>query len=71
MDYNIYATEKIAAARLAELRAARERAALVESSRGMPRGLGVLLGAALIRVGRRLAEGGAVPAANAGVRGAR
>jgi hypothetical protein len=71
MDYNIYATEKIAAARLADLRAARVRAALAESSRGSRRGLGRLLGAVLIRVGRRLTEGGAVTAANAGVRGAR
>jgi hypothetical protein len=71
MDYNIYATEKLAAARLADLRAARARAALAESSRGPRRGLGRVVGQVLIRVGRRLAEGAAVTAANAGVRGAR
>jgi hypothetical protein len=71
MDFNIYATEKIAAARLAELRTARERAALAESGRRPRRGPGLVVGSALIRVCRRLLPGDAVTAANAGVRGAR
>ena len=68
MDGNLYATEKMAAARLAELRADRTRAALVESARGGRRGAGVAVGSALIRLGRWLAGGAAVAAPNAGVR---
>jgi len=71
MDYNVYATEKIAAGRLADLRAVRERIALVESARGRRRGVGAAVGAALIRVGRWLAQDEGVAAANAGVRLAR
>ena len=35
MDFNIYATEKIVAERLADLRAAGARVALIESARGV------------------------------------
>lgn len=68
MDFNAYATEKIAEVRLADLRAARARAALVDAARVGRRGLGPALGATLIRVGRWLAQGDAVTARNAGVR---
>jgi hypothetical protein len=71
MDCNLYATEKIAAGRLADLRAACARIALVESARGRRRGPGAAVGAALIRVGRWLAQDEGVAAANAGVRLAR
>jgi len=71
MDLNIYASEKIAAGRLVELRAAGARAALIELARVGPRGIGPALGGALIRVGRWLAQGEVVAASNAGVRVAR
>lgn len=69
MDGNSYAVEVIAAERLAELRAARARAALIESvRRGPGRGVSAAAGAALIRLGRWLAPGETVTAPNAGVR---
>jgi len=71
MDLNVYVTEKIVAVRLADLRAAGARAALIESARVGPRGMGPALGGALIRLGRWLAQGEVVAASNAGVRGAR
>ena len=71
MDLNIYATEKMAEERLADLRAAGARAALIESARRGPRGVGPTVGGALIRLGRWLAPGEAVTAPNAGVRLAR
>jgi hypothetical protein len=71
MDFNTYATEKIAAGRLADLRAARARVALIESAGGAPRGVGPVVGSALIRLGQWLARDEAVAAPNAGVRVAR
>lgn len=71
MDLNIYATEKVAAGRLADLRAAGARAALVRSARIGPRGISVAVGSALIRLGHWLAPGEGVAAPNAGVRVAR
>ncbi|MGH7316504.1 MAG: hypothetical protein ACREJS_09625 [Candidatus Rokuibacteriota bacterium] len=68
MDGNLYATEKIVAGRLAELRADCAQAALVESARGGRRGLGSVVGAALIRAGQWVARGEAVAGPNAGVR---
>lgn len=68
---NLYATEKIAAGRLAELRADRARAALVESARGGRRGMASAVGVALIRAGQWLARDEAAGALNAGVRVAR
>jgi hypothetical protein len=61
----------IAAERLADLRAARARWVLIESARGPRRGMSAALGAALIRLGRRLAPGETIAAPNAGVRVAR
>lgn len=71
MDLNIYVIEKVAAGRLAELRAAGARAALAEAARVGPRGVGPAVGSVLIRLGRWLApdEAGAGP--NARVRVAR
>lgn len=70
MDFNTYATEKIVAARLDDLRAASARVALIQTA-GSPRGVGSAVGVALIRLGHWLApdEPGAAP--NAGVRVAR
>jgi len=71
MDLNTYATEKIAAGRLADLRAACARVALIESAGVGPRGVGPVVGSALIRLGHWLAPDEAVAAPNAGVRVAR
>lgn len=71
MDLNAYATEKMAAGRLADLRAAGARARLIESARIGPRGLGPAVGSALIRLGHWLASDEGVAAPNAGVRVAR
>ena len=68
MDFNTYATEKIVAGRLADLRAARARAALLESAGVGPRGVGVAVGSALIRLGHWLAPAEEAAAPNAGVR---
>ena len=70
MDGNSYAVEMLAAERLADLRAARARGALIESARGEGAGMSAV-GAALIRLGRWLAPGEAGAAPNAGVRVAR
>lgn len=67
MDFNAYVVEKLTETRLADLRAAGARAALVASVRVEPRGVGPAVGAALIRLGRWLAPGD-VAAPNGGVR---
>lgn len=69
MDFNLYATEKIAAGRLADLRSASAQAALVKAAG--PRGVALVLGGALIRLGHRLASDKAGVASNPGVRVAR
>lgn len=71
MDVNTYAIEKIADGRLADLRAAGARVALIESARIGPRGVGAALGSTLIRLGHWLAPSEAPAAPNAGVRVAR
>ncbi len=71
MDFNIYATEKIVAGRLADLRAAGARVVLLESAGVGPRGLGAAVGSTFIRLGRWLAPGEGAAAPNAGVRVAR
>jgi len=71
MDFNTYAVEKMVEGRLADLRAAGARAALLASARVGPRGVGPAIGGALIRLGRWLAQGEVVAAPNAGVRVAR
>ena len=70
MDVSDYITEKMAAARLDELREQSARLALLDRARGGPRGLAPRLGAALVRLGRWLARAG-VPGRNGGVRVAR
>ncbi|HYB70838.1 MAG TPA: hypothetical protein VEH80_09215 [Candidatus Bathyarchaeia archaeon] len=70
MDFGVYVTEKMAACRLADLRAESRQMLLLQSARPYRRTVRYELGAALIRVGRWLAaEGRARP--NAGVRVAR
>jgi hypothetical protein len=71
MEDNVYAIEVMVAQRLADLRAAGARAALVESGGSGHRGAAVVVGAGLIRLGRWLAQGEGVAAPNAGVRVAR
>lgn len=71
MDFNTYAAEKLVAGRLAELRAAGARVALLESARVSPRGVGAAVGSTLIRLGHWLAPDEGVAAPNAGVRVAR
>lgn len=71
MDFNLYATEKMAAGRLADLRTASAQAALVRAARIGPRGVRPVLGAALIRLGHWLAPDEAGVASNPGVRVAR
>ena len=71
MDFNIYATEKIVAGHLADLRAASAQVALLEAAGVGPRGVGAAVGSAFIRLGRWLAPGEGVAAPNAGVRVAR
>ena len=68
MGDNVYAVEKIAAARLADLRAASARIALIESARGGRRGWGSAVGTVLVRLGQWLAAGEGAEGANAGVR---
>lgn len=70
MDFNLYATEKIAAGRLADLRSASAQAALVRAARIGPRGVALVLGGAL-RLGHWLAPDEAGVASNPGVRVAR
>jgi hypothetical protein len=71
MDFNTYATEKIVAGRLADLRAASAQVALLESAGVGRRWVGAAVGSAFIRLGRWLAPGERVAAPNAGVRVAR
>ena len=71
MDFNLYATEKIAAGRLADLRAASAQAALIRTARTGPRGVGPALGGAPIRLGHWLASDEAGAVSNPGVRVAR
>ena len=71
MDFNTYAIEKMAAGRLADLRAAGARARLVESTRVGPRGVAAAVGSALVRLGHWLAPDEAAAPPNAGVRVAR
>ena len=71
MDFNTYAVEKMMEVRLADLRAAGAREALLASARVGPRGVGPAVGGALIRLGRWLAQGEVGAAPNAGVRVAR
>ena len=71
MDCNEYATEILAAQRLAELREQRARAALVTGHRTPRPRLSHRIGLTLIRLGHRLAQGHSTSAPNAGVRLAR
>jgi len=57
MYSNLYAMEKIVAARLNELRRERAQIALLDSVRPRRRGIGRRLGVALVRIGQRLAQG--------------
>ena len=67
MDFGVYVSEKMAASRLADLRAESRHMGLLQAARPARRTVRHELGAALIRVGRWLAaEGRARP--NAGVR---
>ncbi|HTI57268.1 MAG TPA: hypothetical protein VMC04_23735 [Verrucomicrobiae bacterium] len=70
MDVSDYVTEKMAAARLEELRERSARLALLDQVRGGRGPLARSLGAALVRVGRWLAPD-EVPDRNGGVRVAR
>jgi hypothetical protein len=70
MDVSDYITEKMAAARLDDLREQSARLALLDQARGGRRGLAPRLGAVLVRLGRWLARD-AVPGRNGGVRVAR
>jgi hypothetical protein len=70
MDVSDYITEKMAAARLEDLREQSARLALLHQARGGRRPLAHGLGTALIRLGRWLARDG-VPGRNGGVRVAR
>jgi hypothetical protein len=57
MDMNIYVTEKLMEARLRELRAASERAALLGSARSGRGGIRTVLGRGLIQAGRWMLRG--------------
>ena len=70
MDVSDYITEKMAAARLDELRERSARLALLAQARGGRRGLTRRLGTVLVRLGRWLARDG-VPGRTGGVRVAR
>lgn len=70
MDLNAYVAEKIAEARLRDLRAERAGVARLAAAQVRPRGL-VRLRDALVRLRRRLAPGGAVARRNASMRVAR
>ena len=70
MDVSDYITEKMAAARLEELREQSARLALLDQARAGRPGLAPRLGAVLVRLGRWLARDG-VPGRNGGVRVAR
>jgi hypothetical protein len=66
MDLNSYAVEKLAEARLSELRAQRARRARLAAANVLPRGIAPRLGVALVRLGRWLAGGDATVATNVG-----
>ena len=70
MDVSDYITEKMAAARLDDLREQSARLALLDQARGGRSTLARDLGIVLIRLGRWLAREGA-PGRNGGVRVAR
>jgi hypothetical protein len=70
MDVSDYITEKMAAARLDELRERSARLALLDQARGGRPGLVQRLGTVLVRLGWWLARDG-VPGRNGGVRVAR
>ncbi|MFI5373141.1 MAG: hypothetical protein ACHQ8D_00725 [Candidatus Rokuibacteriota bacterium] len=70
MNGSDYITEKMAAARLDELREQSARLALLDQARGGRRALTHGLGTALVRLGRWLARDGA-SGRNGGVRVAR
>jgi hypothetical protein len=71
MDFGIYVTERMVAARLDELRAEGRRRALLRTARAPGSRVGTGLGIALIRIGRWLAPGDPGAARNGGVRLAR
>lgn len=68
---NIYVAEKLVEARLAEARSERRLIALARSARAGHGGIGVALGAALIRIGQWLAGGHAPVSDRARVHAAR
>jgi hypothetical protein len=68
MELSVYVVEKLAAVRLDELRAEGRRVALLAAVRRPRSGIASSLGAALIRLGRWLAQGDPVADRNAGVR---
>ena len=70
MDFGDYVTEKVAAARLGELREQCARLTLLDQARRGRRGLIPRLGIGLIRLSRWLARGGD-PVGNGRVRAAR
>jgi hypothetical protein len=70
MDFNDYIVEKLAVARLDELREQSARLALLAQARPGRRGVVSRLGAALTDLGQRLARDG-VAGRNGGVRVAR
>ena len=70
MEFGDYITEKMAAARLGDLRAQSARVALLNQVRGSRIGMLPRLGIALTRVGRWFTRGRG-PVRNAGVRVAR
>ena len=66
MDVSAYAVEKLAASRLADLRAERSRLALLEDAREGRPGVASALGVALVRLGRWLAPAGSTGGGRAG-----
>jgi hypothetical protein len=70
MELNLYVAEKMAEARLGDLRAERARIARLAAARVRPRGI-VRLRDALVRLRRRLAPGDPVAGRDAGMRVAR
>ncbi|HKW92290.1 MAG TPA: hypothetical protein VJX92_10350 [Methylomirabilota bacterium] len=71
MDFSGYVTEKMAAARLDDLRRESARVSLLHSIPRERRPIAFALGALLVRVRRWLAHGPAAAGRNAGVRVAR
>ncbi len=68
MDFSAYVSEKMAAARLEDLRRESAQVALLESVSPGRRPIGVALGAVLIRMGRWMAQERGAAGRNAGVR---